>query len=62
MEDQEYEAPINSMLRKQALQHAVSVYAVFMQYANFDAGDPPHSDRLVETATKFYNFLKGDTK
>ena len=60
MEDQD--PPIDAHLRGKALQQAISMYAVFMQHANFDPNGVPHSDHVVDIANKFYQFLKGDNK
>ena len=61
MEDQEYEPPINAMLRGKALDKAISAYAAITARHDLNP-DESHSDMILNVANKFYQFLKGEDK
>jgi hypothetical protein len=59
MDDQE--PPINAMLRRNALDKAISAYVAISAHHILDINES-HSDLILIVADKFYQFLKGDTE
>lgn len=54
MDDEDYEPPVNRMLRGKALDKALSFIAA--------SRDSYTSEAVLDVAQAFYDFLKGDDK